>query len=148
MAAPGVNWTFWEGTEKEAEAERLTDLELVVPSTWAGTAMDFVGRHFFQTREKSLEKAYELLGVSRSFLQAGGYPDYDNVPDKELNRQYHHLMSMNHPDKVVGKSKEVKMRSLESTQKLQVSMEVIRGYRTGTWSLDEVDATVRVHLLY
>jgi len=71
------------------------------------------------TREKELEDAYKVLGVS------------SDVSDAELKRAYRKLMSENHPDKVAGRGMPESMREMaeEKTQAISHAYDLIKSAR-------------------
>ena len=71
------------------------------------------------SREKELEDAYKVLGVS------------SDASDSELKRAYRKLMSENHPDKLAGRGMPESMREMaeEKTQEIAHAYDLIKSAR-------------------
>ena len=94
---------------------QVEQLEALLRGAHAGAA----GQGGAQNREKQLEDAYKVLGVS------------SDVSDAELKKAYRKLMSENHPDKLAGRGMPDSMREMaeEKTQEISHAYDVIREAR-------------------
>ena len=94
---------------------QVEQLEALLRGAHGGGAAGMGG----QSREKQLEDAYKVLGVS------------SDVSDAELKKAYRKLMSENHPDKLAGRGMPESMREMaeEKTQEISHAYDVIREAR-------------------